>query len=371
MARLSEMIRKGVEAEKARPDKTRESESTKDQKSRITLRNITELQSAKTSHSSQLKQENEAKIAVNKKKTADEYAKLYNEAYNYILKCGSIVKQREKIDLKEGAQIIAKMTKDPLGIEMLYGKAILSKDNMDQVASNMVNVGIYSIKLGVGLKFSKEKLIALGVAGLLHDLGMFLAPEKVLTKEDKLSDQEFAEIKKHPIQGYNIIKQLGDKYIWLAEVLLQEHEREGGQGYPEGLKGDAIKEYAKIVGLADVFEGLTHKRPQRERMLPYDATKKILAEAKGLYDVNIVKVLLQKLGCFPLESYVKLSSNAIAKVVDVNERFPLRPTVEIIFDPHGNRVQDKKTVKLQENTLVHITGSVYEEDLPQDDHELI
>lgn len=358
------MIRKGVETEKGKPDKI-------DEKNPITLRNITELQSAKVSYNSQPKKEDEADMVIKKKKNAGEYAKLYDEAYNYVIKCGLIVKQGGNIDLKECSQIIPKMIEDQMGIEMLYGKAISGKEGLDLIVSNMVNVAIYSIKLGAGLKFPKEKLITLGVAGLLHDLGMFKVPETILKKEGKLSDQEFAEIKKHPIHGYNIINQLGDKYLWLAEVLLQEHEREGGQGYPKGLKGDGIKEFAKIVGLADVFEGLTHKRFQRKRMLPYDATKKILGEARGLYDTNIVKVLLQKLGCFPLESYVKLSTNAIAKVIDVNERVPLRPTVEIIFDPQGNKVPGKKTVKLQENTLVHITESVYEEELPQDDQELL
>lgn len=368
MVRLSNMIRNGFDEKKSsldNIDNRNKKELYKDYESLITLRNISDLRPAKASHISQLKMENEVKTDVSAKKSASEYAELFYKAYNYVTKYGLIVKQGGKIDLKEGYQIILKMVEDRLGIEALYGKAISANGDMDFISSNMVNAGIYSIKLGIGLKFSKEKLVALGLAGLVHDFGMFKIDEKILKKEGKLSDQESAEIKKAPIYGYKIINDLGDKYLWLAEVLLQEHEREDGHGYPRGLKGNEISEYAKIVGLADVFEGITHKRPHRKRLLPFDATGKILRETKGLFDTNIVRALLQNLGCFPLESYVKLSSNAIAKVVDINKKFPLRPTVEIIFDPQGNIVCGKKTANLEKNNLLYITGAVYEEDLPQ------
>lgn len=361
------MIRKGVQGIEEKPEsKIKKDDQPKIQKDQISLRNIAELKSSSTNLQTRPKTQPEPSVE-NKKENLENVTKLYKTAYDYVIKNGETAKQGGKIDLKDGARIIAKMIKNPRGVEILYGKAINAKEDLDPIVSNMVNVAIYSIKIGIGLKYPNEKLLALGLAGLLHDFGMFKVPDSILHKTGKLTDQEFGEIKKHPIHGYEIIKLLGDKYIWLAEVLLQEHEREGGQGYPKKLKGDDIREYAKIVALADVFEGLTHKRPQRKKLLPYDATKKILAEARGLYATNVVKVLLQKLGCFPLESYVKLSSNAIAQVVDVNEKVPLRPTVELIFDPQGNKLNDKKIIKLYENTLVHIVESVYEEDLPQEE----
>ena len=124
------------------------------------------------------------------------------------------------------------------------------------------------------------------------------------------------------------------------------------------LKVMQLKNTQKIIALADVYEGLTHKRHQRRRWLPYDATKKILGEGIGLYATNIVKVMLHKLGCFPIESYVKLNSQAIAKVIDINEKTPLRPTIEIMFDSQGKRISERKIIKLEENILLHITESI-------------
>lgn len=366
MARLSDMIRKGTVPDGDKSDKKKDYDSPPRKEDQVSLRGIEELKLTKESQGSQQDGNPESGCVNPKKEGIEDYAKLYKAAYDYVVKNGTIVKQDGNLDLKEGARIVSKMIKEPKGIEILYGKAITAREDMEVIASNMVNVAIYSIRLGIGLKYPKEKLLMLGTAGLLHDFGMYKVPDAILKKEGKLSDNDLTEIKKHPIHGYEMIKRLGNSYLWLAEVLLQEHERESGQGYPNGLKGEEIREYTKIISLADVFEGLTHKRPQRKRMLPYDATKKILSEAKGLYAINIVKVLLQKLGCFPLESYIRLSSKAIAKVVDTNEKIPLRPIVELVFDPQGNRVAGGKLINLQQNTLVHIVESVYEEDLPQE-----
>lgn len=365
MARLSDMIRQGSVPEKEKP----KAEITdNDKESKMSLRNIAELKTPRSLANTQA--EKEAEPAV-KKMDKDFYTNLYNEAYDYVIKNSKIVIDGGQLDLQGGAKIISKMIKDLHGIELLYGKAITAKDDLDPIASNMVNVAIYAIKLGIGLKYPKEKLLSLGTCGLLHDFGMFKVPVSILQKDGKLTDKEFLEIKKHPYHGYEIIKSLGNKYLWLAEVLLQEHEREDGSGYPKKIKSESIREYAKIIALADVYEGLTHKRPQRKRLLPYDATKKILGEGRGLYAMNIVKVLLQNLGCFPLESYVKLSSQAIAKVININEKVPLRPTVEMVFDSQGNRLAERKIIKLQENTLLHIIESIYEEDLPNNDEELL
>lgn len=366
MARLSDMIRKGTTPEKkAEPKKV---VAPKIDNSKMTLRNIAELKVTGSSQMANVVEKQEAEVP---KLDKDFYTSLYNEAYDYVLKCGDVIKSEGTIDLKSGARIVSKMLKDKSGVELLFGKAISAKEDLDLIATNMVNVAIYSIKLGIGLKYPDEKLLSLGTCGLLHDLGMYKIPEGILNKEGKLTDNDFAEIKKHPIHGYGIIKSLGSKYLWLGEVLLQEHERENGSGYPKQSKGDSIKEYSKIVGLADVFEGLTHKRPHRKRLLPYDATKKILGEGRGLYAMHLVKVLLQKLGCFPIESYVRLNSKAIARVIDIDEKVLLRPTIEILFDPQGNKLNSGKVINLRENSLLHITESIYEEDLPVDNEELL
>lgn len=149
-----------------------------------------------------------------------------------------------------------------------------------------------------------------------------------------------------------------------CEVAYQEQEREGGQGYPRGLKGDEIHDYAKIIGIVDVYEALTHHRPQRKGYMPHEAVKLILGTQKDLFSNDVKRLLLTKLSCFPLGSYVKLNSKAICRVIETNEDSPLRPTVEILFDSRGRKLPKKKVTSLIEAPLLYITGTVYESDLP-------
>ena len=115
----------------------------------------------------------------------------------------------------------------------------------------------------------------------------------------------------------------------------------------------------------DVYEALTHHRPQRKGYMPHDAVKLILGTQKNLYSNEVKRLLLTKLSCFPLGSYIKLNSNATCKVIEVFEGSPLRPTVEILFDSQKRKLPKRKIIRLAEAPLLYITGTVYESDLPQ------
>jgi hypothetical protein len=99
--------------------------------------------------------------------------------------------------------------------------------------------------------------------------------------------------------------------------------------------------------------------------MPHDAVKLILGTQKKLYSNEVKRLLLTKLSCFPLGSYIKLNSNAMCKVVEVYEDSPLRPTVEILFDSQKRKLPNRKIIKLAEAPLLYITGTIYESDLPQ------
>ena len=92
----------------------------------------------------------------------------------------------------------------------------------------------------------------------------------------------------------------------LPRVAYQEQEREGGQGYPRGLKGEEIHDYAKIIGVVDVYEALTHHRPQRKGYMPHEAVKLILGTQKELFSNEVKRLLLTKLSCFPLGRLCKI-----------------------------------------------------------------
>ena len=233
----------------------------------------------------------------------------------------------------------------------------------DCLVVHMVNVAIFAIEIGVGLLYSREQLIKLGVAGLLHDVGMWKIPREIIEKHGHLNDEEFEMVRKHPEYGFEILSSLGEEYAWLAEIALQEHERENGQGYPRGLKGEEINESAKIIGLADVYEAISHFRCYKKHLIPHYALKELLNTQRGVFPSRIIKALIGRFSIFPLYSYVRLNSGYIGRVIEVNEAYPLRPTVKILFDSQKKKVDKIQTINLADTPILYITGAVDEEEL--------
>jgi len=290
---------------------------------------------------------------------------LYASIYNFVEGIINSLKRKERFDIEEGLEIVKDIVYTGKAASILYGKAVLGNGIPDNLAAHSANVCIYSLMLGKGANYSHGQLIELGITALLHDIGMVFVPKEIVNKREKLTTSEFKQIRKHPNYSNKILQTLGKKYLWIANVVSQEQERENGQGYPNGLKGDEIHDYAKIIGIVDVYEALTHHRPQRRGHMPHDAVKLILGTQKNLFSDEVKRLLLTKLSCFPLGSYVKLNSKAICKVIEVYEDSPLRPTVEILFDSQKRKLQNKKIIRLTEAPLLHITSTGYESDLPQ------
>ena len=290
---------------------------------------------------------------------------LYASIYNFIEGIINSLKRKKRFDIEKGLEIVKNIVHTEKAASILYGKAVQGNGIPDNLAAHSANVCIYSLMLGRGANYSHGQLIELGITALLHDIGMVFVPKEIVNKRGKLTTSEFKQIRKHPNYSYKILQTLGEKYLWIAKVVSQEQERENGQGYPNGLKGDEIHDYAKIIGIVDVYEALTHHRPQRRGHMPHDAVKLILGTQKDLFSDEVKRLLLTKLSCFPLGSYVKLNSKAICKVIEVYEDSPLRPTVEILFDSQKRKLPNKKIIRLTEAPLLHITSTVYESDLPQ------
>ncbi len=294
------------------------------------------------------------------------FVSLYRALYEFLNEIFTAVKANQTFSIEKGMELVAEVLDRPKAIEDLHREAIFKKDIQYDSTVHGINVMIFAIKIGEGLGYNREQLIELGLAALLHDVGMCKVPDAIVKKEGSLTSEEYALIKKHPQLGYDIIiNTLGNKYQWLADVVFQEQEREGGQGYPRGITGKEIHEYAKIIGMIDVYEALSHSRPQRKRFLPYEAAKTIVNSSKNVFAPRIIKMLITKLSCFPIGSYVVLNSKAIGRVVETNEGSPLRPAIEMLYEAMGNRLPVPKLIRLQDTPLLYIADSIFEEDLPR------
>lgn len=212
------------------------------------------------------------------------------------------------------------------------------------VYSHMVNTTIMSGEVGLGLGYNKSQLNELGLATFLHDIGM-IKVEKLAMQTRRLSEEEYSKIKDHPLYGAAILTKIKDIPEPIIYAAKEEHERMNGTGYPKGLNDGEISEYARIVAIVDVYEALTHSRPYRKKNSPHEAIKELIVNTP-LFDSRILRVLINKLGIYPISSWVELNSNEIGKVMINNNEFPLRPLVNILFDATGNQLKDPRAINL-------------------------
>lgn len=227
--------------------------------------------------------------------------------------------------------------------------------------AHSVNVCILALLVGQGLGYEKTKLGELGLAAILHDIGMVKFMD-ISRKPARLNDDERSELQEHPSYGAEILSLSKNLSSAVSAVAEQHHECINGQGYPKGLKGAEINEYAKIVAAVDFYEALMHPRAHRERLNPYEALR-VLVENKERFDYRVLKTLIKQMGVYPIGSYIQLSSGEIGVVVKTNIQTALRPTVRIAFDSQGKLLEETKTIDLAKSPTLHIKKPVSEKEL--------
>jgi HD-GYP domain-containing protein (c-di-GMP phosphodiesterase class II) len=252
-------------------------------------------------------------------------------------------------------RLVADMATSILGGDDLLVQALNDGEADFDVPRHQVNTAIFAIKVGQGAGCRPEELPRLGLAACLHDAGMITVPKRILDHPGPLSADEWALVRGHPEKGFRILETLGPEFEWLAQIALQEHEREDGSGYPRGLNGSEIHEYAKIVGVADAYESLTHVRPYRGKRSAFDAVKELITVQRAKFPDRALKGLIRGLSTFPVGSHVRLNSMEIARIVGTNPAFPLRPVIEVVVGPKGERLDPPRRVDLATNTLLYVT----------------
>jgi HD-GYP domain-containing protein (c-di-GMP phosphodiesterase class II) len=245
-------------------------------------------------------------------------------------------------------------------LDALYEHAMSGEPDYDELVVQNVNVTLASLKIGAGMGYDSRKILELGLAAFFQNVGMYRIPENILKKEGRLDKSEVEIIRKHPEVGAEILSGMGSKYSWLVEVVLQVHERSDGSGYPKGLKGPEISEMASVIGLMDMYVAMINKRPYRDKILRPNAVKYIIKEAKGQFPPRILKVFLNEISLFPVNTYVRLNNKSIGRVISTDKKQPLRPIIMLLYDGLGEKVGRRETVNLANNPLLYIVDCMDE-----------
>lgn len=209
-----------------------------------------------------------------------------------------------------------------------------------------VNVAILISSIANSLGYSDDRLVEIGMGGLLHDIGKMRVPEKILQKPGKLTDTEYSIMKRHPELGIDVIIDKRGISDLSRKVILQHHERYTGLGYPYGLKGERIHEIGLISAVADVYDALTSDRVYKAAWTPQRALALIFKGADKDYSRRIVEHFTKHMGIYPVGSFVRLSTNELGVVIRIDKGKLLAPVVLILFDRNGNRLNEPVKIDL-------------------------
>lgn len=204
--------------------------------------------------------------------------------------------------------------------------------------SHSVSTAVYSLLIGYGLNYNRKKMASLAMGTLLHDIGKIVLDPKIVYKEDVLNDEEFEYVKKHVECGYELLKDAPNIPTAAKEIALNHHEKLDGSGYPRGLKGDELDEFARISAIADVYDALTSDRCYRKKWPTYKAVDFLIENSGTKFDTELVRIFIQRIAVYPNGSMVRLSNSSIGLVKEQNKYTPLRPIIRIIINENGKKV---------------------------------
>lgn len=193
----------------------------------------------------------------------------------------------------------------------------------DYTFDHCVDVCVLAVMCGAELGMSRYDLLDIGTGAILHDVGKLFTPKEILTKEAALNNNEWEVVKRHPVDGFRLLR----KQIPLlpAHVAFQHHERFDGSGYPRGLIDSQMLDIAKITAVADTYNAMTSDRPYRKALMPHEALPVVVRESGKTFNPDVVKAFVRIVAAYPLGTVVRLSDGSIATVVGASkETYDLR-----------------------------------------------
>jgi putative nucleotidyltransferase with HDIG domain len=217
--------------------------------------------------------------------------------------------------------------------------ALTAMRNYDNYTfTHMVNVSILTMGQARALGIDGKLLREFGLSALMHDIGKVRTPKEILNKPDKLTDEEFTVMRKHTVDGAEILRRTPEMPILAPVVAFEHHLRIDGSGYPFGVKRPLLNVATMLCSISDVYDAMRSQRAYQQAF-PTERILAVLKRTDGTqFAQHLVRRFVQLLGIYPPGNLVKLSSGEVAVVLKVHAPDPYRPKVRVLFDQSGARV---------------------------------
>lgn len=247
-----------------------------------------------------------------------------------IFDCNEEIKELSQAAVKKVDNIADDIINDISQDSSFLGNQMIALQNYDDYTyKHCLRVAMMSASVCSELKVSDVETKETVVAGLLHDIGKSNIDHEIIIKPGKLTNEEFEEIKKHPLIGYNILKNGGNYSSNILSGVLFHQEKFDGSGYPTGIAGEKIPLIARVLTVCDVFDALTSNRPYRVPWSVAETEEYILGSCGTHFDINVTQAFLRAFNPYPIGTMVQLSDGRHGVVIRHNTNV-LRPVVRII-----------------------------------------
>ncbi len=258
--------------------------------------------------------------------------KIYDNAIDHAKRIVNDAKLGRKVDYETSIETVGAIVDSAVrNPDTLVCLSKLSSYD-EYTYSHCINVAAISVIFGEYLGLSRQELVNLGIAGLMHDLGKIFVPAHIIGKRGRLTEAEFEKIKLHPQQGCDILNKDNNIPVEILNAILGHHEKYNGSGYPNNLTSKDISGFAHILNLADVYDALTSNRSYKDAILPNKALAIMYGMRGQDFDPLEIQHFIKCLGIFPSGSLVKLNSGFYGLVYQSNPSSPLMPKIKIILD---------------------------------------
>lgn len=248
------------------------------------------------------------------------------------------IRSRPKDAVDEAGQLVDDIVEQLMSDESVTLHLMNGKRELEDVYYHSLNVAVIAMMVAKAKNYTSAQIKEIAFGCLFHDMGKMKVPAAIVRKSTALTAPEENYLKQHVKYGLDIAATIDDFPETARIITAQHHEMMDGSGFPDGLKGDQIDDYAQIVAVANAFDGLCHNQVLAKQKIPYAALSHLYKNCKHLYNVENLSILVKFMGVFPPGSVVQLSNQMTGLVVSVNSKNLLNPNV-MIYDPTVPRTE--------------------------------
>lgn len=250
------------------------------------------------------------------------------------------------VELDKVAPVVENITTSILrNASALLGLCVI-KDKDDYTFLHSVSVCTLLVAFCRSRKMDPATIYQAGIGGLLHDTGKALIPDHILNKPGRLTEEEFDVVRKHPRDGYDILRRSPEIGEIPLDITLHHHERRDGTGYPDRQGETEISELAQMAAIVDVYDAITADRCYHKGMPAAEALRKMYEWSKFHFNPTLMQEFMRCVGIYPVGTLVLLESGRLGVVVEPHETSLLTPKVNVFYSTKSQTYIKPQTVDL-------------------------